>query len=148
MAVTRASRGIDAEEPAPSQRRGVWSFFSRFFFASRRSHAHSVPPDLSAIEWLDPWTPIADARHARAFEMELRRELARAHPLYRRAARAVAHRADRDDILFLAGHELAVVHLTYSSATEDPPAPPTRVFSSVAEFVSTCLQPDHDDYTC
>src|SRR6266511_1897199 len=100
------------------------------------------------IEWREPWELVADGEQRRHLEAELRRELTPSHPLHGRTAKAVAHRIDQDDVLFLVDEELAVVHLTYSSSVpECPPWPRTRRFSSPLEFVSKCLTPDHDDYT-
>ena len=98
------------------------------------------------IEWREPWVQVTEDEQRRRLEAELRRELATSHQLHGRAARAVARRIDQDDVLFLVGEELAVVHLTYSkSAPERPPWPRTRLFSSSVEFVSKCLLPDHDE---
>ncbi len=126
----------------------VWDLLSRSLFGARQDQADAAPLDLSPLEWLEPWTVIVDPKRARLFEAELRRELARSHPLHRRRARAVAHRVDRDDVLFTVGGELAVVHLTFSGAVEQPPAPRARVFDTAPEFVAHCMLPDHDEYSC
>ena len=98
------------------------------------------------IDWREPWMPVMDGEQRRHLEAELQRELGPSHPLHGRTVTAVARRIDQGDVLFRVDEELAVVHLTYSSAPERPPWPKTRVFGSPFEFVSKCLEPDHDEY--
>ncbi|RCU50572.1 hypothetical protein DU002_09135 [Corallincola holothuriorum] len=100
------------------------------------------------MEYLEPWEEYEKNHEAAA--KELARELCPAHILYKVKASAVAYRCDCDDVLFkLSGftHEYAVVHLTYSKETE-PAYPSTELFESKEAWVTNCMLPDHEDYTC
>src|SRR5438552_765492 len=66
------------------------------------------PADLAM---LDPWDAVDDGR---GLETELVREVVRGHPLFGKTVRAVARRADQDDVLFVGDAIVAVVHLTWS----------------------------------
>lgn len=80
------------------------------------------------------WEPI---QAGAPFEAELSREIGTAHLLHGIAARAIARRADQDDVLFaLSGskHRFAVVHLTWKGhAQPDPAWPHTQFYGSIAE---------------
>jgi hypothetical protein len=99
-------------------------------------------PDLSELEWLEPWRPTAPG-----LEAELARELSRGHVLAGRRAVAVGRRVDNDDVLFHLPDGpalLAVVHLTWTGQRERKPEwPHTQLYHSVAEFVERCMRPNH-----
>lgn len=99
---------------------------------------------------LEPWESFVDDEHRQAFERELHTELSRNHPLHGRAIRAVAHRSDCDDALFiLKDDKYAVVHLTLSSSTEPGPEyPQTRLFGDLTLWAKGCMQVDHDEWKC
>lgn len=102
------------------------------------------------MEWLAPWYSIADnAAQVQAMESELRRELGRGHPLFGVPVRAVARRADRDDVLFTLEDgtgRVAVVHLTWiHRPPERPPWPATDVFPSWDSWVDEGMRVDHRD---
>jgi hypothetical protein len=60
------------------------------------------------------WRELKEGERSRLTE-ELLRELADGHPLYGRAARAIARRIDCDDVAFdVGGSGLCVVHLTWA----------------------------------
>lgn len=99
------------------------------------------------LTWLEPWQPMA-AEARNSADSALRRELVAGHPLFGRAAHAVARRIDCDDVLFaLEGPAgLAVVNLTHAR-NRTPESPHVMLFDSVNEFVEGCMQPDHAEYT-
>ena len=105
-----------------------------------------APPARTRIEevaLLEPWTAV---NNAQGLETELARELVPGHPLHGRPnLRAVARRADCDDVLFLSDTIAAVVHLTWAKEP-DPEHPSTELFSSIEDFVARRMDPDHDDF--
>jgi hypothetical protein len=105
-----------------------------------------APPPRTRIEdvaLLEPWTAV---NNARGLETELARELVPGHRLHGRPnLRAVARRADRDDVLFVSDTIAAIVHLTWAKEA-DPTQPSTEIFSSIEDFVSRRMNPDHDDF--
>ncbi|MDB5215338.1 MAG: hypothetical protein JWO86_3265, partial [Myxococcaceae bacterium] len=105
-----------------------------------------APPARTRIEdvaLLEPWNVV---NNAQGLEAELARELVPGHPLHGRPnLRAVARRADGDDVLFLSDTIVAVVHLTWAK-NPDPTQPSTEIFSSIEDFVSRRMNRDHDDF--
>ena len=107
--------------------------------------------DEPPSEFLEPWL-VPGADNLAAMEAELAREMRfnPRHPLNSVTARAVARRADCDDVLFeITGHEslLAVVHLTWSQSPETRPAcPDTTLFASWAEWTAT-MKRDHEEWS-
>jgi len=105
-----------------------------------------APPARTRIEdvaLLEPWTAV---NNAQGLETELARELVPGHRLHGRPnLRAVARRADCDDVLFVSDTIAAVVHLTWAKEP-DPAHPSTEIFSSIEDFVSRRMNPDHDDF--
>ena len=96
------------------------------------------------LELLDPWGATTNAADA---EAELQREVGAGYTLFGRPLRAVARRADCDDVLFVSTELVCVVHLTWRRAQEpDPRWPSTEVFASVADFVARRMRPDHEDF--
>lgn len=99
---------------------------------------------IPASQWLDPWIPVSSGG---ALERELATELPAHHILKGVRLRAIARRADNDDVLFqLIGHEkpLAVVQLSYRHEA-DAQLPWTVLFDSWEDWVENCMQPDHED---
>ncbi len=97
---------------------------------------------------LEPWSAIDEARR-KGFEEELESELPLGHVLAGQTIRAIAARADQDDILFeVIGVGYAVVHLTWSRRCESNPLwPSTELFSSLNEWRERRMTPDHEDYS-
>jgi hypothetical protein len=95
---------------------------------------------------LEPWRLVEETRGQR-LEQELSRELPLEHALAGKIARAVAVRADRDDVLFeLADGRYAVVHLTWSGHRESSPHwPATEVFSSLQDWRERGMRMDHEE---
>jgi hypothetical protein len=104
----------------------------------------ALPFDL-----LEPWGELPD--DGSRLLAELHRELRTDHILYGVEARAIAMRCDCDDVLFrIEGRpeQFAVVHLTWSG-TVDPNKgwPSTDLFADIEDWRTTCMMPDHEDYT-
>lgn len=97
---------------------------------------------------LDPWE-VVDLQRRPALEAELARELSPDHALSGMAARAIAKRIDRDDVLFeVPGIGYAVVRLTWSGPGESSPKwPSTTIFSSHEEWRAQGMMPDHEGYS-
>jgi hypothetical protein len=102
--------------------------------------------DFEHLHWLEPWEWIAPG-----LEDELAREVGPGHRLENVRAIAVGHRTDCDDVLFhLPDHSLplAVVHLTWSSTREWSAKWPWTVFyTSLDEWIETCMKKDHQKYS-
>ncbi len=78
------------------------------------------------MQWVKPWQPIDSPPEAAAFAAELQAELAPDHYLYGLPVRAIARRADRDDVLFAledGSGRVAWVHLTWALRPERLPWP-------------------------
>ncbi|MFN2613902.1 MAG: hypothetical protein ABR552_03675, partial [Actinomycetota bacterium] len=103
--------------------------------------------DLSQIEWLEPWSGVADPAMRARLEAELVRELGRGHILFQRLAKALARRLDQDDVLYAveSPSEVAVVHLSYAAKPDQPPWPSTTLFDNLTAFIETRMKPDHDE---
>jgi hypothetical protein len=56
--------------------------------------------DANTIEWLEPWSPVADTTVRRGLEQELLLEVADGHALFGQRVATVARRCDCDDVLF------------------------------------------------
>jgi hypothetical protein len=98
---------------------------------------------IADVALLEPWTAV---NNAQGLEAELARELVPGHRLHGRPGlRAVARRADSDDVLFVSDTIVAVVHLTWAKEP-DPTQPPVEIFSSLEDFVSRRMNPDHDAF--
>ena len=71
----------------------------------------------------EPWLVVSSNKSH--FEDELEREVSSEHPLYGKSVKAIAHRQDRDDVLFEvhdSDFSYATVHLTYKKEhTQDFP---------------------------
>ena len=96
------------------------------------------------FELLGPWeSPVDDAQRT-YFEDELRREISQQHVLSGKAVRALGHRVDMDDVVFLVegGPQVATVHLTYSFES-DPSWPRTHFYDSIEELGRVQMRPDH-----
>jgi hypothetical protein len=94
------------------------------------------------MRWLAPWQPLADAG---AFVDELRRECGWRHPLRGVPVSALAHRADRDDVLFQledGSGRVAVVHLTWRKET-GARWPDATLLADLASFARTVMAEDH-----
>jgi len=101
-------------------------------------------------ELKEPWLLIEE-RSVDATGAELRREVGPRHVLKGKKVRALARRQDCDDVLFAiedGSNTFAVVHLTYSRKEEsDPQWPSTQIFSSLEDWCTKCMIPDHEDFT-
>ena len=101
------------------------------------------------FELLTPWEPI-DSEASAKFEDEYAVEIGKAHPLYGVPVKAIARRADRDDVLFrLLRHlcDYAVVHLTWSGREEvDPAWPALEIYADADDLMEKCLRPTHQEY--
>jgi len=100
------------------------------------------------IDFLDPWVAVGE--HADNLVKELQREVTEHHLMWNRKVRAIGQRADADDVLFeIEGpvRSYAVVHLTWSGEPEnDPELPDTKLFSSLAEWISDGMTADHREF--
>jgi hypothetical protein len=99
------------------------------------------------VEWLEPWWSTEDqSDHFReTFLRQLRLELSPAHALFGLPARVIG-RGDGDDALFeiLDGTgRVAVVHLVWSKAQQEPPWPGTSIYPSLQAFVDVRMRPEH-----
>lgn len=109
--------------------------------------------DFDRSVWLEPWEAFLSASRRLTFEAELRKEVGRRHALFdcRERARALAHRGDCDDALFLIEGEspyLAQVHLTWRGVPEfDPRWPSTQSFATFEEWVEKQMKPDHQAWS-
>jgi hypothetical protein len=88
-----------------------------------------------AKDWPDGWF-VAEGGERGLLEEELKKELAKSHPLARVQWKIVARRCDRDDVLLTfdegGNGRVAEVHLTWSSKKEaDPRWPRTSIFDSI-----------------
>lgn len=101
---------------------------------------------IKNLEWLEPWTSVADAE----LEAELRREVGGEHPLHGQEAVCVGRRVDNDDVLFYlpsAMMPLAVVSLNRESIGNSEELPVTNFYDSVEDFINERMKPDHLDFT-
>ena len=97
---------------------------------------------IEDVVLLEPWHRVNSAE---SLEAELARELLPGHRLHGRTGlRAVARRADRDDVLFVDDTLAAVVHLTWSKET-DPALPSADVYPSLELWVTQRMNADHDE---
>jgi len=99
------------------------------------------------LELLTPWEqPYSPS----GIQAELLKEIGPEHPLYEKAAIAVAVARDRDDVLFrIEGPDssrYAVVHLTWSQHREPQPWPETQFFDTLDQWIDF-MKADHADYT-
>jgi hypothetical protein len=99
------------------------------------------------VHLLEPWSELVPGRREQ-MEAELARELSPEHPLHGEKVTAVAARSDRDDVLFeVAGHGVAVVHLTWSGCPERSPEwPTTRWFASLDDWRERGMRVDRAEY--
>jgi len=106
-------------------------------------------------ESLDPTTLLAPWRavvpeEQRGLAGQLRREVARTHPLHKKRVVVLARRVDNDDVLFYvedAPQPYAVVHLTWRRTREkDPRWPWTEFFNTLHRWHDDRMQLDHADY--
>jgi hypothetical protein len=95
---------------------------------------------------LEPWGPLSLERQ-KSLEAELARELHADHVLAGRSLRAVAARADQDDVLFeVDGIGFAVVHLTWSGRRESSAQwPSSQLFPSLEDWRERGMKADHEN---
>lgn len=101
------------------------------------------------IPFAEPWLDMTcEPRKVKmGLLIELKREVHRAHPLYKLDATVIGQRQDNDDILIeLEDGLMAVVHLTWSGKKEYGPWPATQVYSSRENFIENRLLPDIADF--
>ena len=103
--------------------------------------------DLAGVQFLEPWHQAVPG-----LETELRNEVSEGHPLFGRKAISVARRRDSDDVLFLLldhPSPLAVVHLTWTARPERSSTwPQTTFYSSLEDWITRCMTPDHAESNC
>ena len=99
----------------------------------------------------EPWHSIEDERSDK-LAIELEREVSSQHAMHGKKVRAVAVRQDCDDVLFeIQGGPaaFAVVHLTWLMKEDpNPKFPWTEFYSSLEEWQTLRMIPDHEDFTC
>ena len=113
--------------------------------------ADLTPESLQQLAWQSPWRYVGIGEGT-GYERELAQEASPGHLLHDARAIAVGARVDQDDVLFLLPDmpkPLAVVHLTYSPASDD--ATPTKVphttfYSSLDDWLQRGMAADHADY--
>lgn len=103
------------------------------------------------MQWLAPWHSVADdSAQVSGMEQELQRELSLGHPLFGIPVRTVARRQDCDDVLFALEDgtgRVAVVHLTWTKTSpERLPWPVTRLFASLSDWKTECMQVDAAEF--
>lgn len=136
-----ASLDLDAPDSrAPSARVKASALTDAVVALRPAPPARTLVADVALLE---PWTAV---NNAQGLEAELARELLPGHRLNGRPGlRAVARRADSDDVLFASDTIVAVVHLTWVKEPH-PTQPPTEIYSSLEDFVSRRMNPDHDAF--
>lgn len=95
-------------------------------------------PARNSGSWPDAWQGVPSDQCA-SLEEELARELTCSHPLQGLRCRAIARRADQDDVLYALdepGLRVALVHLTWSGRSESAGLPHTVIFGTFEEFMS------------
>lgn len=101
------------------------------------------PLAIEDLVLLEPWHRVNSPEN---LEAELARELLPGHRLHgRQGLRALARRADREDVLFANETLAAVVHLTWSKET-DPRWPSADIYPSLELWVTQRMNPDHDHH--
>ena len=101
------------------------------------------------IEWFEPWEEINTS--SSYFEKQLMKEVSKGHILYGLDARAVGRREDCDDVLYKVMHpefSYAVVHLTYTSKSDNVEYPKTKVFVDIYDWCQNCMLRDHKEFLC
>ena len=90
--------------------------------------------NLSDVEWPSLWEVCTD----RVLVEELQREVSLNHVLCNQEVNVIARRTDCDDVLFqeINRKYFALVHLTWSSKSENPPWPFTKIFVTFNEFAA------------
>jgi len=99
----------------------------------------------AGMTWPNEWSPIGAAEGAGRFDAELKRELAREHPLHDLRVAAIGRRFDRDEVLFQVldgGTRVAEVHLTWSRKREPPPWPLSRVYETWTAWAMDAAEPE------
>lgn len=103
--------------------------------------------------FIEPWHSLAEgssSADARRLVIELQRELAPTHPLFKKTVAAIARRYDCDDVLFYVSkspEQYAVVHLTWTGKQERWPSwPETDLYDSFDEFVEQRMKTDASEY--
>lgn len=136
-----ASLDLDAADSgAPSARVKASALTDAVVALRPAPSARTLVADVALLE---PWTAV---NNAQGLEAELARELLPGHRLHGRPGlRAVARRADSDDVLFASDTIVAVVHLTWAKEPR-PTQPPAEIYSSLEDFVSRRMNPDHDAF--
>ena len=108
-----------------------------------------TPESFEHIPWQTPWRYVRIGEGT-GYERELATEVGKEHSLHDARVIAVGVRIDQDDVLFLlpdAPKPLAVVHLTWASASErNPKFPDTTFYSSLDDWLQRGMTADHGDY--
>lgn len=100
------------------------------------------------FNWLEPWDKLHT--EASSLEKELYEEVGTSHVLYGKKVTAIGRRFDCDDVLFQvhdAEFKYAVVHLTYSTETEENPIfPHTTIYIDLNDWITRGMMPDYSEY--
>jgi hypothetical protein len=107
--------------------------------------------ELLEIEWLDPWwsTDIETESYRQTFLWQLKGEVAPGHELFGIPVRMIGKRDGNDDTLFelLDGSgRVAEVHLVWSSGSQPPPFPLSRIFANLEVWKRERMEPDHAEF--
>ena len=87
------------------------------------------------LSWQETWQALPQSLHA-SYQLQLKRELVPAHPLFGHACTPLGKHGGTDDVLVaLANGQLAVVHLTWGGAG-GAYYPRTPFFASWGDFVA------------
>jgi hypothetical protein len=100
--------------------------------------------------WLEPWAALdPSGGRSEAFATQLARELSPGHALYGIPVAAIGNHGGCDDVLFqlLDGTgRVAVVHLTWSQHSQEPPWPSSFMFDDFGTWAEECMKADHAEY--
>ena len=101
------------------------------------------------LQLLAPWVAVDDSESQR-FEDEYAAEIAKGHPLYGVPVKAIARRADSNDVLFrLLRHlcDYAVVRLSWSGREElSPDSPHLDLYVDDQDLTEKRLIPDQHEH--
>lgn len=107
----------------------------------------SASPPVSEYLFAAPWQA-AHSEHVAGLTAELQRELPSGHVLAGLTVVPIAHRSDRDDVLFRIGdspYRFAAVHLTFARKT-NPAWPSTEVYDTFEQFAAKTMRLDAEEF--
>ena len=104
--------------------------------------------DQPPFSFSEPWRALISSE-ADAILREIRTELSPGHPLHGVNLTAIATSRRADDVLFqLDDGRVCQVHLTWRMSADKPPWPRHQMFSTLEDWVTEVMVPDHEDYGC